>query len=312
MFQLFKKRSFSSYINDTFDFFKVEGKNYFKNFFLINGAFLVLMLICSYFLFQVYFDFMKSEMQGFQQNYLTDYLEDNGLLIFLLAFAFMILLILFSAIAYSFPTLYLKNMEKYPGQNITTDMIVSDLKSQIGRILIYILGTVFIILPLIFILLGIGMVLIFIIIGIPLLLILFPAIMSVSMLSYNEYLIKGSAFFDSIAVGIKMVKNNFWPIIGSTFIMYFIIQIVASIFTFIPQMILMFNLLTGVKDDAEIFATDTFSVTYMIIMAISMIVGFILNNLLLVNQGLIYYSEREVMENNQSRFDIEQLGQSND
>lgn len=312
MFQLFKKRSFSSYINDTFDFFKVEGKNYFKNFFLINGAFLVLMLICSYFLFQVYFDFMKSEMQGFQQNYLTDYIEQNGLLIFFLAFLFMILLIIFSAIAYSFPTIYLKNMEKYPGQTITSDMIVNDLKNQIGRILLYILGSVFILFPLMMMLLGIGIVLIFIIIGIPLLLIMFPAIMSVCMLSYNQYLIKGSSFFDSIAVAIKMVKNNFWSIIGSTFIMYFIIQIVTSIFTFIPQMILMINLLTGVKDDADVLATDTFSITYMIIMAISMIVGFILNNLLLINQGLIYYSEREMMENNQSRFDIEQLGQSND
>ena len=31
MFQLYKKREFSALVGDTFNFFKLEGKNYFKN-----------------------------------------------------------------------------------------------------------------------------------------------------------------------------------------------------------------------------------------------------------------------------------------
>ncbi len=312
MFQLFKKRTFSSYINDTFDFFKVEGKNYIKNYFLINGGFLVLMLICFYFVFQFYFDIIKQQSYGFDSDYFINYMGENPFLIFFFALLLFSLSVIFSAISYSYPTLYLKNMEKYPGKTITTEMIITELKQHFGRILIYLLGLFFIVFPLIMIAFGFSVVLIFIIIGIPILILLFPTALSVVMLSYNDYLIKETSFFGSIGVAIKMIKKNFWPIVGSTFIMYMILQIVTTIFTAIPQMMMMFQLFTSLESKVDYTQSTEYSILYLITIIISMVAGFILNNLILINQGLIYYSEREVLENNQSRFDIEQLGQHNE
>ncbi|WP_430613331.1 hypothetical protein [Flavobacterium sp. JP2137] len=312
MFQLFKKRSFSSYINDTFDFFKVEGKNYMKNYFLINGGFLVLMLISFYFVFQVYFDIIQSGSIGYEPDFIINYLQDNALLVFCFGIIMVATLLIFSAISYSYPSLYLKNMEKFPGATITSEMIIADLKKQIGRILIYILGLVFIVMPLFTVAFGLTFMMIFIIIGIPLLLLLLPTLLSLSMLSYNDYLVKGTPFFQSFATAFKMLKNNFWPIIGSTLIMYIILQVVLSIFTLIPQIMMMLQMFTSLKSDSDIMQSSSFSLLYLITFIISIVVSFVLNNLLMINQGLIYYSEREVMENNQSRFDIDQLGQSNE
>lgn len=312
MFQLFKKRTFSSYINDTFDFFKVEGKNYIKNYFLINGGFLVLMMICFYFVFQFYFDIIKQQAYGFDSNYFINYMGENPFLIFFFALLLFLLSTVFSAISYSYPTLYLKNMEKHPGKTITTEMIIADLKQNFGRILLYLLGLFFIIFPLSMIAFGFSILLVFIIIGIPILFLLFPSILSVIMLSYNDYLIKETSFFKSYGVAIKMLKKNFWPIVGSTFIMYLILQIITTVFTAIPQMMMMFQLFTSLETKVDYTQSAEYSILYMITIIISMVVGFVLNNLILINQGLIYYSEREVMENNQSRFDIEQLGQNNE
>ena len=37
MFEFYKRRDFGGLISDSFAFFKIYGKNYFKNYFLING-----------------------------------------------------------------------------------------------------------------------------------------------------------------------------------------------------------------------------------------------------------------------------------
>jgi hypothetical protein len=45
MQQFYKKRDFGTLISDTFLFFKENGKNYFKNYILINGLLLILLVV---------------------------------------------------------------------------------------------------------------------------------------------------------------------------------------------------------------------------------------------------------------------------
>ena len=52
MFQLYKKRDFNELVSDTFDFFKIHGKNYFKNYFIINGGFLLILVVLLYFVYE--------------------------------------------------------------------------------------------------------------------------------------------------------------------------------------------------------------------------------------------------------------------
>ena len=56
MFQVFKKRDFSQLVGDTFSFFKLEGKNYFKNYFIINGGLLLILVVALYFLIKFFFE----------------------------------------------------------------------------------------------------------------------------------------------------------------------------------------------------------------------------------------------------------------
>ena len=63
MFQLYKKRDFSALVGDTFGFFKLEGKNYFKNYFTINGGLLLLLVVIIYFFSNI---FIKGAFAGAQ------------------------------------------------------------------------------------------------------------------------------------------------------------------------------------------------------------------------------------------------------
>lgn len=313
MFELFKKRDFSDYINDSFGFFKVEGKNYFKNYLLINGGILVVMLLLSYFVFQLYFKslFSGTTSHSIENDYFSQYLSDHGPIILLLFAVFFILFLVASSISYAFPSLYLKNMEKTPSQPVSSQVILSDLKKESGRILLFLLAFTFTIFPLIAIAVLISFALVFVLIGIPLLMILIPAIMSCTCLAFNEYLIRKTSFFDSFGYAVKLLKANFWPIVGSTMLIYLIIQIVITLFSTVPQIVFLVKTFTVDQTIGSGFMAQ-FGLVYLITTLATVLLSFVLNNLLLVNQSLIYYSEREKLENNRNRFDLELLGKTDE
>jgi len=47
--QLYKSRDFSAFFQDTFAFLKQNGKHYFKHYFIVNGIFLMILMVLGYF-----------------------------------------------------------------------------------------------------------------------------------------------------------------------------------------------------------------------------------------------------------------------
>ncbi|WP_050020641.1 hypothetical protein [Chryseobacterium sp. P1-3] len=82
MIQFYKKRDFGTFISDSFNFFKLYGKNYFKNYILING--LLLILIITIFIFgykELFSQIFGSNLRG-ETYYFEQYFSDNaGMLI---------------------------------------------------------------------------------------------------------------------------------------------------------------------------------------------------------------------------------------
>lgn len=94
--QLYKKRDFGTFISDSFAFFKQYGKNYFKNFILLNGLLLILMVIVITFGFREFFGALFGSNISGQSYYLEQYLTDNlgmfvglGIFLFILSTALM-------------------------------------------------------------------------------------------------------------------------------------------------------------------------------------------------------------------------------
>lgn len=314
MFELYKKRDLSANFSDTTTFFKSFGKHYFKNYFAINGIFLMVLVVLIYFISKIYMEVLFSGISNMQNNpnYMMAYFNNNmPLIIGGFAITFLLIVIL-SMLNISFPVIYLKLFEKTNGFAFSIREIMSGLKANIGKMAVFLLGSMFILLPLAFIVFGFLAFLCLILIGIPLIIIVGSAFMSWITLSYYEYILKDVGYFTALSNGFGLVKQQFWTTVGTTFLMMMLVQIIQGFITMIPYVLSIMWMFVSSKSLQEPASrTDTFStmgILLAVIMVFSVLLSYIFNNFILVNQGLIYYSLQEENENNSTKSQIDLIG----
>jgi predicted membrane protein len=110
-----------------------------------------------------------------------------------------------------------------------------------------------------------------------------------------------------------MVKNKFWPIVGATFLMYMIMSIFQNIVAFIPYIIGLGFFFTTIDDGNKVDPES--SITFIgilvaVILILSVIFGYLLNSILIVSQGMMYYSARENDENKEVFQNIDLIGKN--
>lgn len=314
MFELYKKRDLSANFSDTTTFFKSFGKHYFKNYFVINGIFLMVLVVLIYFISKIYMEVLFSGITNVQNNpnYLMAYFNNNMLLIiggFILTF---LLIIILSMLNISFPVIYLKLFEKKNSTDFSTQEIINGLKQNVGKMIVFFLGCLFILMPLAFIVFGLLALLCLILIGIPLIIIAATAFISWLTLSYYEYIIKDVGFFTALSNGFGLVKEKFWVIVGTTFLMMMLVQIIQGFITMIPYILSMIWMFVSTQDiQAQASRAGTFStmgIILAVIMVFSVLLSYIFNNFILISQGLIYYGLQEEKENNSTKSQIDLIG----
>jgi hypothetical protein len=307
MFQLYKKRDFSALIGDTFSFFKLEGKNYFKNYFSINGGLLLLLVVIIYFFSSIFIKGVFASAQIEDDEALINEIYSNFALFIGFGFGMILLITLISIINYSFPIAYLKLIEEKKERNFQN--IIAYFKSKIGRIIVFYLLSLVVLIPLLFIIVILTFLSIFILIGIPLIFLLVPTLTSFVALSYYHYITENIGYFNALGKSYEMLKNKFWPIIGSTFIIHMIIQITLGIMIMIPYVFGIITLLSNpeMQQNPE-NAVSFFTIFIVAIVIISIIFNYTLQNLILINQGVIFYSCKEESENISVKNSIDLIG----
>lgn len=313
MFQLFKKRNFSELVGDTFTFFKMNGKHYFRNYFIINGGFLLVLLVLVYFIMNVFFEGLFANLNGGlggTNNTIDHYINNNLELVITLGILTVITAIFLSLLSYAYPVAYMNLLEKKSG--FSTNEIIEVIKSKIGKIIIFFIVSLFVMIPIMMIVMVLSFALVFILIGIPLLFIIIPAMMCWFSLSFYDYISTDKGYFEALGNGFSLLKQKFWPSVGSTAIMYLIMQIVVGFVSMIPYLIGIFSMFTTMEgQNSPNIQSEQFSFLMLmmgITMILSLLLNFIFQNLLLVNQGIIYYSLREENENNTPKSEIDLIG----
>lgn len=313
MIPLFKKRNFSDYISDTFDFFRKDGKHFLTSYFTVNGVFLLLLAVFIYFISDIYFEFAFSKISNPNPdfNYIENFFDENFGLMILGGAVFVILIFFLTLLNFSFPIVYLQEYDKNDGSNFTTKNIISGLKSNFGKILIFFFISLFLLTPIIMILFIILIFLSFIIVGIPLFIITIPTIFSLMSLTLFHYLNTNDGFFGSLGKAFQYIFKQFWATIGSTMIVYLIIQVTMTILSMIPYIIAIIIMFTSAETGSASSQNDTISglgIIMTVLFVFTTIFHYIFNNLLMINQGMIYYSRREHAENKTSFNEIDSIG----
>lgn len=318
MMQFYQKRDFGQFISDTFAFFKEHGKNYFKNYLLINGILLILMVIIFVFGYREIFSQMLGSNTSGQNYYFEAYFQENQAMLILVSTIVFILFLAVTMVSYSYPILYLKRLTETGNKNIKADEILSDLKNNIGRFLMLFLGLLFIVTPLAMVVFGISMLLMMILIGFFLLILLGPALMNVVNFLMFDYFNTKKGFFESLSYAVRAQfsykngreKSPFWKYWGSTIVMYFIIQTVASIFTMIPMMFIFGGIMT-IPESGELQQNPlegSMGIFIFILYGVSLLFSFLMINVIFVNSGLQYYDSRTDLHRNVDLSEIDTIG----
>ncbi|CDN75493.1 hypothetical protein [Elizabethkingia anophelis] len=311
MMQFYKKRDFGALVSDTLNFFKLYGKNYFKNYLTLNGGIIILLVVVIVIGFGDFF------MQAFGSNtngeaYLfQDYFQQNQGLLIGASVLSIILIILLSLISYSFPVLYMKRLAETGNSKVTMNEMIEDMKKNLKKFFIFFIGSVFILTPLFIFAFIISSFLMIILIGFLLILACIPVMVNIINFTLFNMYNTNDGFFSSIGKAFRIqFSKDFWKYIGSTFIIYLLINVVTTIFAFIPMMFLYGYILTTVSTTPDAIGSDSsfFMILMAIVYAVSIACTIVLNNLIYVNAGFMYYDSRTDLHRNVTFSEIDTIG----
>lgn len=317
MMQFYKKRDFGTFISDSFTFFRLYGKNYFKNFILLNGLLLILMLITTVFGFKEFFGAIFGSNINGQSYYLEQYLENNvGMFILIGVFLFILSTALMT-VNFLFPVFYMKRIAE-GNKQIKSDDILSDFKQNIKKVFVLYFGLTFLVMPVATVLFGFSYILIFIFIGILIVLFVAPTLFNVITFLCYDYFNSSRGFFESLSYAVRSQfsypngreSSPYWKYWGSTTILLVLFYIISGIFSVVP-MIIYFVLLTTTTSNAYFEQNPLdggFGILVFFIYGISTLVSFLLMNILYVNSGLMYYDSRTDFHQKVELAEIESIG----
>ncbi|MDA6069983.1 hypothetical protein NJT12_10180 [Flavobacterium sp. AC] len=275
---------------------------------LVTGALM-------YWFLKINFRFLFNDnLKGVPTDYLLKYFNNNYPLLIAVVVLFVLILLIVSLFNSSYPILYLKLIAEKNTNDFTAKDILSAFKQNIWKMFKFSFGLVFILFPVLVVTVLLLFFLCFVLIGFPLLIIAIPALFTFINFSFYSYLIQEKSFFQSLNHAYILLKKDFWAIIGATFIVMVIIQMIqgsitlffyfVGIFIFLGTVLVNPNFDVKPVEDSPILLF-TISLIFIILLAISTI----FNNILVINQGIIYYSLDT--ENKTSTTDIDLIG-SND
>lgn len=318
MIEFYKKRDFGELLNATFNFFKIHGKNYFKNYFLINGLLLILLVVIFVIGYrEIFMQFLGSNTGG-QAYFFEQYFAENQEMLIGTGILVFILFLLTMVVTYSYPVLYMKRISETGNSKITADQMLGDIKQNFGKFILYFLGLLFIIMPLFLVIFGISYVLMFLLIGFVILLFLLPTFANIVNFILYDYFHTDRGFFSSLGYAISSQfsysqpneKTPYWKYWGTTIIIYLIINVVVSIFSILPVLILMG--VTFTQPDADVNGDSPLSgslgIAIFMLYGISILASLVLSNLLYVASGFMYYDSRTDLHRSVSLDEISKIG----
>lgn len=317
MMQLYKKRDFGTFISDSFVFFKIHGKNYFKNFILLNGLLLILMVVVIVLGFREFFGVLFGSNMSGESYYFEQYFTDNlglfiisGILLFILYTALM-------TINFLFPVFYMKRIAE-GAKEIKTDDILSDFKTNRKKVIKAYFGLSFLVMPVATVLFGFSYFLIIILIGIVLILFVAPTLFNIITFLCYDYFNGNRGFFESLSYAIRAQfsypngreKSPYWKYWGSTIVMGILFYIVSGVLSAVPMILFMAKLTTASPDGEfeQNPLTGGFGIMIFFLYGISSLLSMFLMNVLYINSGLMYYDNRTDLHQKMELEEIETIG----
>jgi len=309
--QLYKQRDFSAFFTDTFEFIKLNGKHFFKHFFIINGFFVLILAALSYVFSQL---FLNDLLLGFNVGqFSTDLdtiLNGNPALFIILLVSMVLVGLLFAVTSYAYTPIYFRLYEQTETTNFSTKELVNSFKQNIGKILTYLFLGFLMLLILIIPIIITTVILTITIVGVfllPLLIALIAGLYNMTLLEFINQ--NKNNFFDCFGYVWKLISSKFWHAVGCMGLFYFMSYLIQISLSFLQSI---FNLSTSLTVPEAALTNENTSIIYIlvtiILFIISFLVGIVLNCILQINQSIVYFGLKEERENINTKSEIDLIG----
>ncbi|NER16069.1 hypothetical protein [Spongiivirga citrea] len=309
--ELFKSRDFSSFFSDTFDFVKFNGKHFFKHYLIINGIFLMVLMTFMYFFSKFYANLLTSSLYGGGQSEFETFIDNYGPIAIVLVILFFFFAIFAGLVSYSFTPIYFRLYEENSGPNFSTKEILASFKSKFGKLIIFVLVSVFLLSIPTIIATGIAVFIVMItIVGI----LLIPVVLAIPMLFFHsmlmEYIRGEKGIFDSMGYSFSVIGNKFVHAVGCLGILLFMSYIVQLGFGFVQSIFTGAGIYTMTPEaQMDVADSSAIMITVMVVTyAISFVVQTFCGLILQINQSLVFYTYKEETEHINTNSVIDQIG----
>lgn len=308
--KLYKSRGFSEFFQDTFAFIKLNGKHFFREYFIVNGIFLLVLAVLGYFFTTFYTDLVFGDILNSKSTTLLDeYMNDNFVLFLAMLVVFLIVAMVAGIVSYAFPFIYLKIYNYNGGANFETRHILKSYKESVGKLAIFILCCLAIAIPMLIVFFIGAMILTVTIVGIMALPLLVGAFMLFYGMALMEYLENKKGIWECFVYSLDLLKSKFWAAVGSVGLFYLIIYIIQNIISIIPYFFGMASMFATVQDGpSNEDISSTMTVVMLVVFFLSFLGSAILGNIVQLNQGVVFYSLKEEKENINTKSVIDQIG----
>lgn len=315
MFKLFKIRTFGDYISDTFQFIKVYGKHYFKNYFKFAFIALLILMVAIAMIATFYSRIFATSMGGFGdvETFDNNFVSENAVMLIIGFIAIIITILYLSLLNYSYPVYYLKLLGENTASKPDLSQIKLQFKKDLGRLILFGFISIIVFGAVGLVTVGIATILTFLLIGLLLLPIIIPFLTTWYTLTLYYYLNENEGFFGALHSSFQTITKNFWAIIGANLCVLLIVYIINTAITLIPYIFVLIGFISGMQnpESLENFESSSLSLymtLMMVVYCVALISGLILNHLTLIQVGLVYYSDREDTEQFTLRQSIEEIG----
>ncbi len=126
-----------------------------------------------------------------------------------------------------------------------------------------------------------------------------------------EYLEDKKGLMESYSYSWKLMTSKFWAAIGSVGLFYFMSYVVQNVITMIPYIFGMASFFTTIETNGKPDADEISSfmtIMMLLVFFLSFFLGTILNNIVQLNQGIVFYSLKEENENINTKSEIDLIG----
>lgn len=311
--QLYKARNFSSFFQDTFTFLKTNGKHFFKHFLIVNGIFILILMALGYVFMKFYTELLFGSINGNDVNVIDQYMDENLPMIIIVGLLLFIIGLVAALVQYAYVPLYLKIYDEHQSSDFGTKEIIAAYKTNVGKLLVFLVAGILLAIPLI-IVMGLGFfVLAITIIGllaIPFLIGLFSVLYSSALI---EYIDSKNSIWSCFGYAWSLISSKFWPVVGSVGLFWLISYVVQNVVTLVGYFFGIFKVVLGVEESRSVGTDPTETLTSMMfIMAItfvlSALVSILMNAIVMLNQGIVFYSLKEEKEHRTTKSEIDQIG----